>query len=289
MDNPIEGTYMCRNIRNYCNAWSRQTYGEALEAILYDPDENLTELCEQIRQKFRQTGLYIKNMNGNSVEGWPPNKETGTINGVTFSQIYHRFREKPDFSPALYMSEVIYELIRAGYPDTLYPKWIGRSLKTFASFMREEDYAYQLITRLKRSDSAVTFSSNPEQDVRDHTDILLEYLGRRYRIWSYQCSPGGLSHLRERLSGRYRELPDGIHVLAPIDVFNRGRTEDEFGWRFAAGHEVDNLCQMIIDIHAGRREIILYDYFKPNLVQQNLRNINVFYKGRLDKNGFIPL
>lgn len=280
------GTYMCRNIRNYCNEWSRQTYGEALEAIFNAMDENSANFSKQIRQKFRQTNLYTKYMNGNSVMGWPPNKEKGTIEGVTFSDLYHSIKENPYFSPALYMAAVIYELIDAGYPDGVYPKWIGRSLKTFASFMREEDCAYQLITRLQRDDPTVTFTSNPEQDAHDHTDILLNYLGHRYRIWSYQCSTTGLDHLRERLLGERGTLPDGVHILAPIDVFDRDRTEDECGWRFAAGHEVDNLCQLINNIHAGQ-PITLYDYFRQHLAQQNLRHINAFYKGELDENGNI--
>ena len=95
---------------------------------------------------------------------------------------------------------------------------IARGLRTFPSLLRDRDFAESLV-RLLNSNGYKGFKvggATPKEDIGNHTDVLLEFRGKLFRIWLYQFSFAGLPHDIERVLGRRGELPSGIHVLCPL-------------------------------------------------------------------------
>ena len=242
---------MCINVREKCVMWSKQTYGDSLylDTLL----ENDQDLIEAAHSLVRELGIYDKKMTGYTLRNLCRNddvEELTTMEGTTFSEIFHRVYKKTNFSPSLYMLEIVRELIDKEIPEEQHLGWLGRSMRAFGSFLREPDFASQLLTKLKAKNYKATYESDPVKDAKEHTDILLTYFGRQYRIWSYQKTPNALYHLKERLLGNRGEVPTGIHLLAPIDTKNV--YDNVKGWYFAADSEIDRFCDELDRIRKAK-------------------------------------
>jgi|BioPla2DNA2_1021312.scaffolds.fasta_scaffold15390_5 hypothetical protein len=200
------------NIREKCTYWSAKTFKEELDSLnisnklLYDTTLN----C------FNSLEISNKKINGYSCEKLPKTQEGHTGVKVTYSELFHRAVAEDNFSPVSYLVKLVEEFLNTnGKTDKLLGA-MARGLRTFASLLREPDFAYQVEQYLKKYDVNVKTDLNSKQDGGDHTDVLLYFKGNQYRLWLFQFSPRGLPHDIERISGKRGELPPGIHILCPL-------------------------------------------------------------------------
>lgn len=200
------------DLRNISSVWSIKTYGEGL-SLLNICD---TDLLNQAIYIFKELNIYDIKMDGYSCEKLPKTEEARTGVKITYSEVFHDEINKPNFSPASYLLHLIQECNKSSIPTPKIVGTLARGLRTLTSLLREPDFSYQLETILKCSDSNVTTSLNAKQDSSDHTDVLLFYKNKTYRIWLYQFSSRGLPHDIERLTGKRGELPNGTHLICPL-------------------------------------------------------------------------
>lgn len=201
-----------RTIRKRCIDWATKTYRDELLST--------KNLSEEIRNYsihlFESLNIADIAMNGNSCEGLPKTDEQRVLLRRTYSDIFHSESEKDNFSPTSYLIEIVKECLNANIPEAKTIGTLARGLRTFTSLLREPDFAEQISAVLISQDKNVNASLNAKQDSTDHTDVLLTFKGKQFRIWLYQFSSRGLPHDIERLSGKRGKLPNGIHVTCPL-------------------------------------------------------------------------
>jgi hypothetical protein len=152
-------------------------------------------------------------------EGLPKSEEIGSYK-ISFSEIFHEIHMSKDFGPVLYIHNLINKIIEndlnASNELIKIFGFVARSMRTFASLLREQDLLEKLKVHFDRDDNAAEFLMSPKQDKQDKTDILIIYQNKKYRLWTYQHTSRGLPHNIERISGARGSLPTGIHVLCPL-------------------------------------------------------------------------
>ena len=257
------------NIRKYMETWDKYSYEQGLN---YCFEARQNERLFQLTKKILEI-LEIKDilMNGSSIQHLTGKVDEGN-SGIVYSNIFYSSANKY-ITPAYYLAKMVeaYEK-EAIYDEQKMAGKVARGLRAFPSFIREMDLEYKLGEVLLNVESV----RNPEQDIRDHTDILIRYDEQEYRVWSYQITPRGLNNTTERLLGKRGELPFGFHILCPIDVFSKAETEDISGWKLYAEpyiHRVaDALRQKRIDKYS---EIILKSKYE---IKKYLNDIHIFEK-----------
>ena len=75
------------------------------------------------------------------------------------------------------MNPILNQFMDQGYNQDLLIGYLARALRSFASFMREPDLAYKLMSLLEKEDKSTTVNMDPQQDVKKHVDIVVEYKG----------------------------------------------------------------------------------------------------------------
>lgn len=267
---------MYRNIRQLCCAWSTISYRDQLIHIS-ELSSSCIPLCEIAGEELEELGILDSNMTGNTVENLPRNErveQKGTIHGISFTNIYHSCLEEYYFSPALYLVKMVQVLKDKNVSSSEHLGWLSRSLRAFPSFLRETDYAIQLLDILCKFDAFVTINSNPEQDVKKHIDILLNYYGKQYYIWSYLNTPNSIHNLKKRLlcESNRPELPNGIHLFSPIDL-DITKTDNIGGWVLAKHSEVERFCYFINHVYRGLQFCSDYNAVREWLIV-NYKNID---------------
>ena len=76
----------------------------------------------------------------------------------------------------------------------------------------------------KRDKSYSLRETTVTEDMKNKTDIIFEYNGDVYRIWSYQTTEAGIEHTSERV---LKACGKGYNILMP---FNDNEKEVELGW-----------------------------------------------------------
>jgi len=165
-------------------------------------------------------GINDKFMVGSSVESLPRNSQSENMNGPKFTDAFHELNDKHLVSPGLYLALLLNQFMNKGCKQDLLTGYLSRALRSFASFMREPDLAYKLKTVLEKDDDSVEVNMDPKQDIKKHVDIVIQYKGQTFNLWSYQATRRGLPNTLDRLSGNRGEVCDGINILCPL------RTED---------------------------------------------------------------
>lgn len=129
------------------------------------------------------------------------------------------YSENAEKLPILFLKNLASNFDFDKYSETQFEGLIARGLRTFPSLLRDRDFGENL-ERLFHAEGVhngqFKVKVDPEEDIPQHTDVLLEFQGRPYRIWLYQFSSRGLPHDIERVLGRRGELPQGIHILYPL-------------------------------------------------------------------------
>jgi len=198
-------------------SWETHTFLEEYQNLPLT--NNTTALSKTKEILFGKNYMNLQNqvVSGWSIEGLPKSEEIGSYK-VSFSGIFHQVLNDNGFGPVLYIHNLIAEILKDN-PDAEMAKiygFVARSLRTFASLLREQSLLEQLEYLFKSDGLQATFKMSPKQDSQEKTDILIEFNGSTYRLWTYQHSSRGLPHNIERISGKRGALPPGIHVLCPL-------------------------------------------------------------------------
>lgn len=226
------------NIRLLITKWKDLTYGQGLDSY-YAIKKNI-EAYNKTIEVLRMQDLECKIMDGNSVNNIPIKNE-GSIN-IIFSDLFWKCVEG-FISPASYVATIVKACIDKGNQNTYEIAGIvGRGLRAFPSFLRELDLKYKFKNHFPQAE----IINSPRQDVGEHTDIMIKCSDCNYRIWSYQNFERGLSNTASRLRGDRGKIPDGIHVLCPIDIGNEYEREEIDGWYFYSERYVRYLNEMMI-------------------------------------------
>ena len=197
--------------------WATHTFLDEYQNL--PPTDNTAALSKTKEILFGKNYMNLQNqvVSGWSIEGLPKSEENGSYK-VSFSGIFHQALNDNNFGPVLYIYSLIVEILKDN-PDAEIAKiygFVARSLRTFASLLREQSLLEQLEYLFKSEGHQVIFKMSPKQDSQEKTDILIEFNGSTYRLWTYQHSSRGLPHNIERISGKRGALPPGIHVLCPL-------------------------------------------------------------------------
>lgn len=218
--------------------WKDQNYRQGLDycSKIIKNDRNYEYVVEILNiQKLSE-----KKMDGSSVTKIPRKNEEEMP--LRFTDIFWNSADS-FISPAYYVALIVDECIKKGELkiDNI-AGIVGRGLRAFPSFLREIDLANKVSIRLSKD---YRIENNPELDIRDHTDILIKKDKGEYRVWSYQKSDRGLKNINDKFFGERGKIPDGHHVLCPININDEKDIEDVCGWRFYSDKYVDNLCNLI--------------------------------------------
>jgi hypothetical protein len=207
-----------RDCRILSDVWARSTFAGAAKRHFPQYSVESVQLFENLLEHTDLKAIAAEPMVGTSIQELPRGQEGSTFK-VRFTEAFHNVVKVDAFDPALYMLELV-DMVRKQYEEPIrLPKlegFIARALRSFASLMRESTFAHELRPMLKGADADVEFRSDPDQDSKDHTDILVIFRRSTYRIWVYQLSDNGLPHDMERLAGLRGALPAGTHILCPL-------------------------------------------------------------------------
>jgi hypothetical protein len=198
-------------------SWATHTFLDEYQNLPLT--DNTAALSKTKEILFGKNYMDLQNqvVSGWSIEGLPKSEEIGSYK-VSFSGIFHQVLNDNSFGPVLYIYNLIAEILKDN-PDAEIAKiygFVSRSLRTFASLLREQSLLEQLEYLFKSDGLQATFKMSPKQDSQEKTDILIEFNGNKYRLWTYQHSSRGLPHNIERISGKRGALPSGIHILCPL-------------------------------------------------------------------------
>ena len=219
------------DIRTYMTSWKQHTYRQGLDyCYAVKKDKVAYELTIEVLQR---QGLEQKNMDGNSVQSIPIKNE-GKVD-IIFTDLFWQLAEG-FISPANYVGTIVSKCVEQGITqDMAVAGIVGRGLRAFPSFLREMDLTYKLSQYFPDAE----IKNGPEQDVGDHTDILIEAGNKTYRVWSYQNFERGLANTASRVRGNRGEVPKGIHVLCPIDIGNNSNNR-----KFIYNRRLKNMVKM---------------------------------------------
>jgi len=256
--------------------WKKQTYSAGLE-YCFSIKRNV-KAYELTRKVLELQGLSDKNMEGSSIQGIPIINENKT--NIIFSNIFWNIAATY-ITPVYYASLIVKTCMEQGINE---PKQVagivGRGLRALPSFLREMDLTYKLSLLFIDAD----VENGPEQDVKEHTDIFIKKGDKEYRLWSYQSSTKrGLESTAKRLCGQRGEIPNGYHILCPIDIYDKASIEEVNGWYFYPEQYVENIYKTIAERTPD-------EYNRIKTLQKNnmlayLKNINVIHKGEVIING----
>lgn len=225
------------DIRKYMGVWKQQTYRSGLEyCYAIKKDRQAYELTIEVLQL---QNLNDKAMDGNSVQNIPIKNE-GKVD-ILFSDIFWDIAGEY-ITPVYYVASIVKQCVERDITNSNQVAGIvGRGLRSFPSFLREMDLTYKISCFFPEAE----ITNGPEQDVGEHTDVLIKNGDTEYRLWSYQNFERGLTNTASRFYGRRRELPIGYHILCPIDIRNSVEVEEVDGWFFYSDRYVKYIYDMI--------------------------------------------
>ncbi len=197
--------------------WAKTTWKGQFSAIAVEVDTG--QKLFDILEKFN---LAAKNITGESVTKLERTAEDSFPRGlnISYSKAFdNAYSEDPQRLPILFLRNLASEFDFESAPPGRFEGLMARGLRTFPSLLRDRDFGENLEKFLKTEDfsgAEFSVSVNPEEDIPQHTDVLLRLREQEYRIWLYQFTSRGLPHDIERVLGRRGKLPEGIHVLCPL-------------------------------------------------------------------------
>jgi hypothetical protein len=177
---------------------------------------------------------------------------------VSFSEVFHRLDRAGTLCPSNYIVEVIKGLEKydadhnTRHSEQFYCETVARSMRSFASFIREENLREIIdhvlkIEAIRRRKGYKMFEGNVQEDMKKKTDIMFKYGGAFYRIWSYQTTDSGVKKTSKRI---LKGCGRGLNVLMPFDITCADET---FGW---ALYDYDETKQLMLDMIVNRRFVV---------------------------------
>lgn len=226
-----------QDIRKFMSTWKQMTYRKGLDyCYSIKNDRGIFDLCVEVIQEQKLADQF---MDGSSVQNIPYIKEDKTR--VIFTNIFWNLASNY-ITPAYYIASIVNECVKKGVESkSEIVGTVGRGLRAFPSFLREMDLTYKVSSLIP--DAIVV--NGPEQDVGEHTDILIRIHGVNYRMWSYQNFDRGLTNTAQRFYGKRGNIPEGIHVLCPIDIGNDSEIEKVDDWCFYSDRYVHFIVDMM--------------------------------------------
>lgn len=229
-----------RTLRESVVQWAEMTfaenpYGDPIPEKYLNDQRVMRERSDNVPRK----PLGLRKQDGNVLNSLfnDPTKESDAEKEetVSFSAVFHRLERANTLCPSNFVAEVIKDLQKwdaennTRHDDDFYCKTIARSLRTFASMLREQnlrEIVNQIlkIEAIRRRCGYKMFEPSVEEDMKQKTDIALKYAGAFYRIWSYQSTESGIDRTSKRiLKGAGR----GRNLLIPFDISKVGKFN---GW-----------------------------------------------------------
>lgn len=232
-------------IRKLTDDWAVQSYEDGCKIIELSRvyEERIIKRLKHYLYELRR--FRYKNMDGNSVEDLPKDEAAEKYEGIRFTEVVNEIKGD-DFSPAKYMAQITKLCDDKKLTDEMTVALLARGLRAFPSFLREIDIEEQLNNVLTRRKMNYKIIRNPEMDIVQHTDIMLRIEDRDYRIWLFQNSERGIYNTKQRLKGERGEIPNGIHILCPINPMrNSIQCEEVHGWSFYKKSYADDIVDFI--------------------------------------------
>jgi hypothetical protein len=201
------------NIRLLINTWSKLKYSQ----INFN-DKNINQNnIKKIKDCFNSLKLNDLLMDGLSTEKLEKTSESS--GGLNYSEIFHRLIKQNKINPGLFLAAYASDYIDSNKDYNKLAGFLARGLRTFASMIREQDFANIIQRNLIEDDKQLSINMNPEQDTKTHVDIRIKFKNKEFNIWTYQASKNAIyPHTIERVTSQRGELENGYHLLCPINT-----------------------------------------------------------------------
>lgn len=203
------------NVRSSIALWDTLSFNEWVHKTFWS-DNNIRK---KLRKQLQALNLSDKKINGSSVVGLERSQEGAGGGGISYTETFFKVvNETKGCNPIDYLYLIVEEATQRGYYKEKTRGIIARGMRTYASLLRDHDFAFKIDQKIKRRRLSRSFkvSSGSVEDAKNHTDVLVSSDTNDYRIWLFQSSKMGLPHNIERLTGLRGKLPKGIHILCPL-------------------------------------------------------------------------
>lgn len=254
-------------IRELTDDWALRSYEDGCRML--EPSGEYSErTVKRLRHCLFELKRYrYKKMDGNSVGNLIKFDDAEKYEGICFSEIVNQIKDDEKFTPVKYLAKIEEMCDKRGLNEKMTIGLLARGLRILPSFLREIDMEEQLKNALERREMNGIIIRNPEMDVKQHTDILVNIGDKKYRIWLFQNSDRGICNTKSRLRGERGEVSCGIHILCPMNPINaRGRNQryiDRNGWRFYSESYVKEIVDFMENLTI--EEIPTYREFLYNM------------------------
>ena len=151
-------------------------------------------------------------------------KTSENSGGLNYSEVFHKLIAENNINPGLFLAVYASDYLNSSHKESKLTGFLARGMRTFASLIREQDLAINMKNSLITEDETVLIEMDPDQDTKTHVDIRITFRNKIFNLWSYQASKNAIyPHTIERVTGQRNEIPNGFHILCPINT-DEGKT-----------------------------------------------------------------
>ena len=236
--------------------FAQNPYGPSIPNVfLYNSAVMSDSVKNMNLAKCMQDGNVMDFIYNDSSKTSPAEKEET----ISFSAIYHRLSEAGTLCPSNYILNVVTDLQKydeengVEHDRDFYCKTIARSLRSFASLLREDNLR-EIVDRYMKNQAACLgkyykmYDASVEEDMHAKTDIKIKYGKHYYRIWSYQSTRTGIRKTSRRIM---RGAGNGLNLLMPIDI---AKSQMNRGWALYNESEVHAILKELVIERKGFAE-----------------------------------
>jgi hypothetical protein len=201
--------------RDICSVWASKTFGEAAKkAYLKEP-----QVISYLENQLGELKLTDKPVNGYAVEGLQQTQEGRGSAKISYTDTFFEvLKKKGSCNPIDYLYLLVKKAHSEGQKSEKVTGILARSMRTYASLLRDRDFAFFLQQEIAKKQSFRNYEvvTDAFEDSKNHTDVLVKIDGKAYRIWLFQFTSRGLPNDIERITGERGSLPKGVHILCPL-------------------------------------------------------------------------
>lgn len=273
---PVQGIY--KNIQQWDDmTFEENPYGKAIPDIFLDNISLMREI------DYKGNRIKIKSLREIKQDGFAINKikndkdklsDAERNDYVMLSKIFHELYSENKLCPSNYVSKVLYALRDVDkinhlhLPIEVYNGYLTRSLRAYASFIRElvlEEEIKQFLEFYAKEHNT-TYSmlqTTWENDVHDKTDIMFQYDGKIYRVWSYQTTNIGQYKTGNRI---LKKCGKGYNLLLPSNF----KEMDKYsGWLLYNKHIVNQQLEHLLNTNP-----ISYEEMKSKIIKTDFKAVS---------------
>jgi hypothetical protein len=200
--------------RHMCSAWASQKFSDAVNSTFWKDED----IRKELKNQLSKLNLLDHNINGYSVQGLQTTQE-GFGKGPSYTETFFEVLEETgNCHPIDYLYLLLKKSISMNLETSKITGILARSMRTFASLLRDRDFAILMEEEIRHGKIFKKFDvlTDSIQDSKYHTDVLVTIGEKKFRIWLFQYTSRGLPHDIERITGERGDLPEGIHILCPL-------------------------------------------------------------------------